>query len=199
MERTRAARNRISKGEEVVQAFATLILPNRENDPMAYFTRGGAHESKQELAAALSDYREAERLFPLRKWRDNAREAANRVAATLTASDQTARAGEREGERVARKVKNEELRRCIIDAFAVQHSSPRAAVLLCRSALVRILAHLEQDGSRLQDDDRGIGRAIARVSDRLDRKTADEMRISASCGTQSSTSAKLGQPTLTNA
>jgi len=177
MEGAHVAQNQVNKGKSVVQAFATLIRPDRENDPIAYFARGEAHVSKGELAAALSDYREAERLFPLKKWRDKAREAADRVAAQLTAGDRTARTGEREGERVSRKVAGEELRRCIVDAFAVEHSSPRASVLLCRSALVRILMHLEKGNSHLQDDDRGIGCAIGRVESRLGGKTVDEMRL----------------------
>jgi hypothetical protein len=175
MERARIARNRVSKGDDVAQAFATLILPDSANDPMAYFARAEAHETKQEFAAALSDYREAERLFPLKKWREKAREAADRLARELTTGDRTARAGEREGERVARRIESDELRKCIIDAFAVEHSSPRATVLLCRSALVRILVHLEGGESRLQDDDRGIGCAIGRVAGHLDRNTADKM------------------------
>lgn len=65
----------IAKGE----ARFKLLMEKNPNDGMIYFQRGQAYENLGIYEKAISDFRHAEKSFPIDTWEERARSAANRL------------------------------------------------------------------------------------------------------------------------
>ena len=66
-------------GEELFRQ----LLYNHPGDGMIYFKRGEAHEVLGKLPSALNDFERASILFPIERWKEEARTAVKRVKAKM--------------------------------------------------------------------------------------------------------------------
>lgn len=103
------------------------VLQRQGEDGMIYFIRGEGYESLGDKEQALNDYRLAEILFPLPKYKAQARDAAARVEAALPSPRKGASA-ETELEKVLRSVADEDIVKAVRDSVRQVETDPGAAV-----------------------------------------------------------------------
>ncbi len=83
VEHAKAAERRVREGSESVEeAFAPLI-PVHENDGWVRFSRGEAYALKKDFGHAHSDFLAAHVLFPIRYWKEKAKERADHALSEL--------------------------------------------------------------------------------------------------------------------
>jgi tetratricopeptide (TPR) repeat protein len=84
----RAKKTFVGNQPEGEKAFE-ILLSSYPSDAMVYFKRGEAWEEVRQLELALSDYRRATELFPMRKWKETASEAAERTGRQIAIPPRT--------------------------------------------------------------------------------------------------------------
>jgi len=121
------------------------VLEWHGEDGMIYFIRGEAYESLGENEPALNDYRLAEILFPLPKYKDQARNAAKRIEARLLPSKKPPSPAT-ELERVLKTVPDPLIAKAVQDANRFVESDPAEAVRAVGERGVRgLIMYLEHE------------------------------------------------------
>lgn len=103
------------------------VLERHGEDGMIYLIRGEAYEALNESESALNDYRLAEILFPIAKYREQARQASARIERRLDIPKAT-RGGETAIEQVLKFVPAQLVVQAVQDAIRFVESNPSAAV-----------------------------------------------------------------------
>jgi hypothetical protein len=120
------------------------VLRQHGEDGMIYFIRGEGYESLSENERALNDFRLAEILFPLPKYKDQARNAAARVEARLPSSGK-ASGSETELEKLLKGVPDQDVVKAVHDAVRQVETDPGAAVRAIGERGVRgLIMYLER-------------------------------------------------------
>jgi len=121
------------------------VLERHGEDGMIYFIRGEAYESLGENEPALNDYRLAEILFPLPKYKEQARNAAAQIEARLLPSKKPP-SSETELERVLETVPDPLVVKAVRDAIRFVESDPADAVRAIGERGVRgLIMYLERE------------------------------------------------------
>jgi hypothetical protein len=119
------------------------VLRQHGEDGMIYFIRGEAYESLDENERALNDFRLAEILFPLPKYKEQARNAATRVESGLPSS--LASRPETEVEKILKRVPDEDIVKAVRDTKRQVETDPGAAVRAIGERGVRgLIMYLER-------------------------------------------------------
>jgi len=121
-----------SEGEK---AFDRL-LQQYPSDGMVYFKRGEAWELIGELQLALRDYSKAELLFPMPKWKERARQAAERVEKQIAKLEPVS------PDQILSQIRDPSLAKICGEALDANVNEPRSALVLYRTALEQVVDHL---------------------------------------------------------
>src|SRR5579875_3610955 len=151
MAEARAAKMLLLKDRTAGEKRFQEILERHGEDGMIYFIRGEGYESLAEYQAALNDYRLAEILFPLPKYREQARSAAGRIEGRLPPSTK-ARDSETEPETVLKKVPDPLIVKAVRDAIRFVESDPADAVRALGERGVRGLIMCLERENRLESE-----------------------------------------------
>jgi hypothetical protein len=121
------------------------VFDTNGEDGMIYFIRGEGYESLAENESALNDYRLAEILFPLPKYKDQARRAALHIEARLlpTKKPQTF---ESDLQRILKTIPDSLIVKAVEDAIRLVESDPADAVRAVGERGIRgLIMHLERE------------------------------------------------------
>ena len=152
MAEARSAKMLLLKDRAAGEKRFEQVLERHGEDGMIYFIRGGAYESLEENEPALNDYRLAEILFPLPKYKEQARNAAARIEARLLPSKKWP-SSENELERVLKTVPDPLIVKAVRDAIRFVESDPADAVRAVGERGIRALIMYLERESRLEPAD----------------------------------------------
>lgn len=145
MAEARSAKMLLLKDRAAGEKRFEQVLERHGEDGMIYFIRGEAYESLAENESALNDYRLAEILFPLPKYKDQARSAASRIEAHLLPSKKPHSLDTDLG-RVLKTVPDPLIVKAVQDAIRFVESDPADAVRAVGERGVRgLIMYLERD------------------------------------------------------
>jgi tetratricopeptide (TPR) repeat protein len=118
----------LQKRSEGEKRFEELLERHGE-DGMIYFIRGEAYESLGERELALNDYRLAEIMFPLPKYKEQARHAASRIETRLGPPKvEQERSKPAEVEAILKVIPEPVIVKAVRDAVQFVDASPSAAI-----------------------------------------------------------------------
>jgi hypothetical protein len=127
MAEARSAKMLLLKDRAAGEQRFKEVLERYGEDGMIYFIRGEGYESLEEKKSALNDYRLAEILFPLPKYKDQARTAAARIEARLPAAKKVLRS-EIDVETILKAVPDPLIAKAVQDAERFIETDPAEAV-----------------------------------------------------------------------